>query len=180
MKCTHISRSLTLLLASIGVVVPQATVAFAAPSDQAIRPSVPQTAPTLADVVLTAAGKLQGQVIDRQGAPKANAPVTIATARGEVVGHVKSDRQGYFTADLSKGGVYTIATNETKVAVRVWAQAAAPPAAHEGLLVVDEPGAVLRGQDDDSGYRRRWLLLGAGGVITAGVIVAALEQNSAS
>lgn len=171
MKFTQITRSLVLALASMGLIAPQASVALAAGPAKATRASKTTELRTIADIALTAEGKLQGQVIDRKGTPKGNAPVTISTARGEVVSKVKADAQGYFAAEVGKGGVFTITTSETSVAVRAWTNNSAPKSAHDGMMIVDDRGPVVLGQDDDDAAARRYhmFLFGAGAAAATGL-----------
>jgi hypothetical protein len=172
-----------LALGSIGLIVPLDGVAFAASPQAATRAKRTEQVRTIFDVALNADGRLQGQVVDGKGAAKGDTAITISTVRGEVVGKVKADLDGMFATEIVKGGVYTIATNDTSVAVRVWTKGSAPPAAYDGVMIVEERGSVIRGQDCDDGCcnrRRRLLLLGAGGVILGGVIATAISQNSGS
>lgn len=181
MKYTQFTRSLALTLGSIGLIVPQAGVASAASPKTAVRVNRTEQVRTISDVALTADGILQGQIVDRKGVAKGHTKVTISTTRGEVVSQVHADADGNFTTELAKGGMYTLATSDTTVAVRVWTKDSAPPAAYDGVMIVDERGSVIRGQDDDvAAGRRRLILLGAGGAILGGIIVAAVSQNSSS
>lgn len=175
MKYTQITRNLALAFATIGLVAPQANVALAAGPQQAVRTSKTAEAPKLADVALTAEGKLLGQVIDRKGVAKGNTSITISTSRGEVVSKVKADAQGYFAAPVGKGGVYTVATSDSTTAVRVWMKNSAPPTAHDGLMVMDERNSVVLGQGDGD-YRPAINGAIAGAAITAGLGVA-LDYN---
>jgi hypothetical protein len=175
MKYTQITRNLVIAFATMGLVVPQASVALAAGPQQTARTSKTAEAPKLTDVALTAEGKLLGQVIDHKGIAKGNTLITVSTVRGEVVSKVKADKQGYFAAPVEKGGVYTIGTEQSIVAVRVWTNNSAPPTAHDGLMVVDEHRTVVRGQGSGD-YRPAINGAIAGAAIAAGLGVA-LDYN---
>ena len=179
MKFTQITRNLVLVLASIGLIVPQTGVAWAAAPKSASRAIETAHVRSVSDVALTADKKLQGQIVDGQGAAKGNTVVTISTARGEVVSRVKADAHGNFATEIAKGGVYAITTNDSTVAVRVWTKGSAPPAAYDGVMIVDEPGSVIRGQGDRD-MLGRVVLVGAGVAILGGIIAVAVNQHSGS
>lgn len=102
----------------------------------------PVTAPR--DVALQQGGVLSGQLLDQQGAPQVNAPVSIQTGSVEVA-RVTTDQQGKFTVSGLRGGVHYVASAGHRGNYRFWAPQTAPPAAQRGLLMVDS-NATVRGQ----------------------------------
>lgn len=120
-----------------------AVLSLCAPSLLGAAPRV-TNAPVIHDVVLRDGGTLLGQVVDPQGIARANVPVTIATgAQRPAV--AQTNKSGYFAFSGLSGGVYRIQAGERVGLYRVWSARTAPPAAEQGVLVVDGTG-VLRGQ----------------------------------
>ncbi len=90
---------------------------------------------TLPDVALLDGGVLVGQVVDTQGAPQANVPISLWEGQQELaVG--KTDAAGYFSFRGLRGGVYQLTAADGVSMCRVWAPGTAPPAAQQGALVV--------------------------------------------
>lgn len=185
MKYTSEFKKLVLALASVGLVLPQTGLSQAG---ETTVPAAQRNIETIADVSLNAQGKLIGQLVDRQGKGKANAVVTIANLQGEVVAKAKTNDQGLFGVELQKGGVYTLAGTQSNAAIRVWKQQAAPPSAHQGVMLVDD-AQVVRGQQVEveseevhgtRGRLGRVLLLGAAAGLTGVIIADALDQEDAS
>ncbi|MCA9234375.1 MAG: carboxypeptidase regulatory-like domain-containing protein [Planctomycetales bacterium] len=129
-------RQLQGLAAAAACMCMLAAPALAAPTGQAAaHPS---------DVALAAGGELVGQLVDAQGAPLANAPVSIQSQGREVV-QATTDAQGQFRITGLKGGVYEIVAPGHYQAYRFWAPRTAPPAATAGVLMVAD-GDLARAQ----------------------------------
>jgi hypothetical protein len=112
--------------------------ALAAPPQAPLAPAVPL------DIALRDGGVLAGQLVDTQGAPLTQAPVSVLAA-GREVGHSTTDAQGNFHVAGLPGGVYELAAPGHHGVYRLWAPQTAPPAAVPGVLVVSG-GALARGQ----------------------------------
>lgn len=131
----------------------------------------------VADVKLAEDGILRGQVVNRAGTAKARAKVTLVSG-GQVVAQTVTDQQGNFAMPVAKGGVYTITDGETGAVVRVWTNAAAPPSAQAGILLVSD-GALVRGALGDGGLLPILGLAAIAGVVVA-VVIAATDNDDAS
>lgn len=128
------------------------------------------------DVALRPGGVLVGQVVDRQGVPRANQTVSIQFGSHEVV-RTTTDENGTFAAQGLRGGQYQLVTHEGISVCRLWAHNTAPPAAQPEALVVCG-NQVVRGQWGARGHggplhgSLEWVR--AHPYITAGAIAAAI------
>jgi hypothetical protein len=122
------------------------------------------------DVALQAGGVLQGQVLDVQGRPVAAAAVTVMQ-QGQVVRQAQSDASGRFSVAGLKGGLYQIATAQGGAVYRAWTAEAAPPAATNGVLIVNGD-SVVRGGMNHSGplgfLANPWVL---GAIVAAAIAI---------
>jgi hypothetical protein len=151
------------------------------------QPTSPVTAveqrQTTTDIALDDQGMLAGQVVDAQGAPVPNAPVSLKTG-GQEVALVMSDDQGQFQVQGLQGGVYQITSAGHQGVYRLWTSQAAPPAATNALSIVSAPVEVVRGQYGNgygNGYGTGNGHLASFGqwiaehpIMTAGVVAAAI------
>jgi hypothetical protein len=158
-------------------VVPQSSTLFAGENTSA--PAI-QEKTVLADVALNGEGKLVGQVVDHQGIPRANSVVKVATMHGEVVSQTRTDAQGNFAANVGKGGIFLVSGEMNSSAVRVWTQNAAPPAANEAVMFVDDNQAVRGNFFRNANGGPRVVLIGTALAITGGAIYSGISQNSGS
>ena len=101
-------------------------------------------APAILDRALDSHGHLQGRVVDPQGMPRAGQMVVAQAVGHAPITSVTND-QGTFVLSGLRGGVYSIGVEDELKLYRVWTQAAAPPSAREGLLIVSG-GNVARGK----------------------------------
>jgi hypothetical protein len=128
------------------------------------------------DVALRPGGLLVGQVVDRQGVPRAHQTVSIQYGPHEVV-RTTTDQNGTFAAQGLRGGQYQLVTHEGISVCRLWAADTAPPAAQPDALVVCG-NEVVRGQWGHGGHggplhgSLDWVR--AHPYITAGAIAAAI------
>jgi hypothetical protein len=127
------------------------------------------------DVSLAEGGVLLGQVLDPQGAPQANMPVTIA-ADGKAIGVARTDVQGYFAFRGLRGGTYGLTAAEGRGLYRAWVAGTAPPGARPGAIVVAGEDLV-RGQWGAARFwlTDPWVLTGLGLAaiaVPAGIILA--------
>lgn len=119
------------------------------------------------DVALQKDGILLGQVIDDQGLPQANVPVTLMH-NGRPIGNGVTNENGYFAFKGLKGGVYQLAAANGVASYRVWQSDLAPPNAAPGAVVVANQD-LSRGQ---MGGRLGMFL--SRPLVIAGVIAAAI------
>jgi hypothetical protein len=169
-----VSRTM-LWLALVGLLLPPVRQVSAA--DHTAPPPTASQSPQLVDIALTSNNLLQGQLVDRQGVPKANTTVQLSGG-SKIVGEGISDEQGVFRIPVERGGVYALSDGETSALVRVWTQQAAPPSAQPAVLMVSDPeltrGALGRGGMDT--------VIGWAAIIgvTAAVIWAISDRKSGS
>ncbi len=171
MNVTRTLKKITVAMSTVGLLAPSAIIQAAEPIST--KASV-QTAELLSDVRLDGRGVLNGQVVMANGVAKVGTRVSVRQEVREV-NQTVTDGQGRFEIHGLKAGVYSISTTDGTKLYRVWGHQAAPPAATEGILFVND-GQVSRGQ-----IASQW---GLGAVILgglAGIIVAvSVDHNSAS
>jgi hypothetical protein len=97
----------------------------------------------LVDVQLQDGKVLQGQIVDGQGKPQADADVAVLQD-GKVLARTKTNKEGYFAVRDLKTGIYQVASDNGLGNFRVWNADVAPPQAQQGALVVAD-GSVVRG-----------------------------------
>jgi len=142
MKRKGVIARLFVSFAAAGFCLPQSCLAAA------------DSRPSTVDVTLTAGGVLQGQVIDRQGAPLAKIPVALRDRDRQISGAV-TDEYGRFAVGSLRGGVYQIVAGGGYATYRLWSPGTAPPSAEQtALLVVGQD--VVRGQRCGRSCRRCW------------------------
>ncbi|HID77329.1 MAG TPA: carboxypeptidase regulatory-like domain-containing protein [Planctomycetaceae bacterium] len=159
MNGRFVIQQLAVWLAVAGFCAPP--VAWAATPE---KPSSP-----IADLMLHEGNTLVGQVVDAQGKPLADVPVSLRVAAGELAAG-KTNAQGYFAFRGLRSGVYQIAIPAGVAMYRVWAPGTAPPAAQPGAMLVAD-GQTVRGQGCCQGL---FGFLGKHPLLTAGLIAAAI------
>lgn len=107
-------------------------------------PNSPRNAPAIRDVELGTGGRITGQFVDAQGQPKANQVVVVQRQHAQPQ-QTRTDTSGRFVIDGATGGLYQVATADSVVLCRCWAENTAPPGANRDLLIVSGDG-VQRGQ----------------------------------
>ncbi len=103
-----------------------------------------QSHTTALDVQLSPSGELVGQVLNPAGHPVEKMSLQLVH-RGRTVATASSDRNGAFRFSNVRGGSHQIVTHGGAVPVRCWKNQTAPPAAHDGILLVSD-GKTVRGQ----------------------------------
>ena len=163
-------------VAGLGLVLPSGVLAADA-SRTPVQASAAQTQSIL-DVSLGEDGTLFGQVLNVQGAPIAQATVTVRSSGADVASTV-TDAQWSFSVAGLQGGVYEVTTDGGSGTFRLWTAEASPPSANRGVLIV-AGGQVTRGQFF-RGIRNGGALLMVGllgGVVAAGIITASQPPSS--
>jgi len=163
-------------MATTGLVMPHVGTVSAAdlPSRTDLYQPAGQT--MIVDVALTQENLLRGQVVNREGAPKAGSKVTLASS-GRIVAQAVTDDQGVFALKVAKGGVFVLSDDEGSVMVRAWTNAAAPPSTKSGILMVSDR-EVARGALGSGGLGSLIGLAAIAGVVTAVVVVAADDDDA--
>jgi hypothetical protein len=163
-------------IASLGFVLPSG--AFAA--DASRTPVLASAAETqsILDVSLGEGGTLVGQVLDVQGAPMAQANVTVSSSGAKVASAV-TDSEGSFSVGGLHGGVYEVTTDAGSGTFRLWTADAGPPSANKKVLIV-AGGQTTRGQFFRGPNKAGALLMVGllGGIVAAGIITAAQPPSS--
>lgn len=136
MQSTQINRAIRLLTAAALLAAPQTLAAE--------QLSKPVASPSTVDVMLASGGVLQGYVVDAQGVPAAEVPITLTTTTGEAV-VATSDAKGRFGFRGLEGAGYLLETEHGVVNCRAWTAAAAPPRSSATLLLVHDD-QLVRGQ----------------------------------
>jgi hypothetical protein len=126
----------------------------------------------IADVALTSAGELRGQVLDTQGVPQPNIKVSIGQANQQPI-LVTTGSDGEFSVRGLSGGVYAVRTLQGSSVYRVWAPRTAPPSAQRGVLVVNN-GQVVRGLAGARMLANPWVM----GLVVAAAIAIPLAIDS--
>jgi len=180
MKTSKRIRWAAWTLASAGLLVPQATLQAAGPTEMAANPAAVGAA-AVGDVALSAGGVLRGQVLNPQGAPIAGTAVTVL-ASGREVASVQTDARGNFAVEGLRGGSYTVVAGHGGGLYRLWTENSAPPQASSGVLIVSGQ-SVQRGQSGGGGFFRpaTWgVLVLAGGIAAGGLISQANSSENGS
>ena len=155
MKSRKVLKAAAVALAGAGMLAPHASLMAATSAAPA---AVPAAAPAVLDVALAPGGVMQGQVVDAQGQPAAEAPVTVFH-EGREVAQTTADAQGNFSIQGLKAGQHVVLSGDHGGLYRMWADQTAPPAANNRVMIVKN-GQVARGQG----------LSGRGGLLMAGVL----------
>jgi hypothetical protein len=94
-------------------------------------------------------------VVDSQGTPAPNVPVSLQTFQNQQVAAVTSDTAGHFAIQGVHGGVYQLITSQGPRIYRLWAPGTAPPSAQQGATLV-MGGETVRGAPPGGGLKY-WL-----------------------
>lgn len=133
--------------------------------------------PPVTDVALRGGGVLLGQVVQPEGSPVANLPVSLVRD-GKQLAPASTNKAGYFAFSGLKMGTYQVVTPTDVGTYRVWTAETAPPGAQPGVLIVNGQGTV-RGQYDARTYAGmigKPLLLG--GLVAAAIAVPVALSNA--
>ena len=138
-------RRIALVLACVGMLLPQGLIAATPPP---VKKSV------MSDVALGSSGTLVGRVVDGRGRGLVGRTVRVHHRGSSLIARVKTDRTGRFVVKNLPGGAYAVSCGSTAQLIRAWATGSAPPRTSAQVVLVDQP-LVIRGQDgaadEDSG-----------------------------
>jgi hypothetical protein len=154
MRKGRLIRSVAVSLATLGLCLP--SVVFAAPA--------PATPPVV-DIAMADGGVLHGQVVDLQKGGAAGMPVTVRTQNNEVA-KTTTQKDGRFTIQGLRGGVYQVAAGQGQGVFRVWTANAAPPSA--------QPRAIVYTQNVDNGNSGGLKTFLANPIVIAGIVATAI------
>lgn len=128
-------------LACLGMMLPVDVLLAAQPSEKF---TAARAAPQVRDVALAADGSLRGRVVSLAGIGLGEVGV-VARLAGREVARATSDKTGYFSLAVPRGGVYEVQAGSQITLYRLWAARTAPPAAAKAALIVAGED-VLRAQ----------------------------------
>ena len=114
---------LAISLAVLGLCLPEMTLAVA-----------PAPTPAVVDIAMADGGVLHGQVVDLQGGNPAGVPVFVRAPNQKII-HAVTAKDGHFTVDNLRGGVYQVAAGQGQGVYRLWTAKAAPPSAQKNAIV---------------------------------------------
>lgn len=176
MKPIKFAQNLSVALAAVGLLMPNATIAFANEARAAATTPSAATAPRIIDVSLVDGGVLKGQVMSSAGVAQTNSDVAVLQGK-EVVARAKTNQTGEFAVQGLKGGVYIVSTDGAAGVVRTWAPHTAPPSAVKSVLLV--PGdETVRAQLGNGSFINQYggaaLIVGA---LIGTVIFVAVDHN---
>ena len=135
------TRIIGAALACLGMMLSVDVLLAAQPSEKF---TATRAAPQVRDVALAADGSMRGRVVSLEGLGQGEVSV-VARLAGREVARATSDKTGYFSLAVPRGGVYEVQAGSQITLYRLWAARTAPPAAVEAaLIVVGEE--VLRAQ----------------------------------
>ncbi|MBC8351319.1 MAG: carboxypeptidase regulatory-like domain-containing protein [Planctomycetes bacterium] len=165
MKLLAQVRRCMILGATIGLLMPQMTIAGG---------RIPNT--PIRDVALQQGGTLHGSLISAQGRGAAGETISM-TANGELVARAIVGSDGKFVVTGLQPGVYSIFAGETQRALRLWSDGAAPPSATSELRLVSHQSRVVRGMHGDHLPQWDHPILVGGLLAVAGVIGGIIGYN---
>jgi hypothetical protein len=127
------------------------------------------------DVELAGGGLLVGRLLDADGRPLADAPVSLL-ADSQVVATTRTDGSGVFAVAGLRGGVHEIAAGGSVQLCRLWMKDMAPPRSARSVEIVADPD-VVRGQwgpPPGNGLVKQIKVLAANPFVVGGVVAAAV------
>lgn len=167
MKSHRFLQAAAITISSAGLVLPQSLLAAESPALPTATSPADAAAPAVLDVALTQGGLLQGKVLDTQGQPVADAPVSVRF-EGKEVASTKSSVDGSFAVRGLRGGTHVVVSGEHGGICRMWTAESAPPSARSAVMIV-RGGQIARGQGFVSGPGL--LMAGLlGGAVAGGLI----------
>jgi len=123
MKNGKLVRGMVISLAVLGMCLPE--MVFAVP---------PPLAPAVVDIAMADGGVLHGQLIDLRGGNPVGVPVSVKAQNKEIV-RTTTVKDGRFTVQGLRGGVYQVAAGQGQGVYRLWTAKAAPPSAQKNAIV---------------------------------------------
>ncbi|MBN1589847.1 MAG: carboxypeptidase regulatory-like domain-containing protein [Pirellulales bacterium] len=173
MKLTAWLRTLMLVLACLGLLIPAPAMAAVAAPDKVTPGPHPQQIKAI-DVELHKDGMLVGQVVNAQGIPQNKVPLSLIQGDKTLV-KTATNRGGFFAVKEVPSGTYRVVADKTQGVYRLWANKTAPPNAQPGALLVVGQGPA-RGQTGPLAYwlGNPWII---GGLVAAAVAIPVAIHN---
>ena len=174
MQTSKFLRAAAFTLSSAGLLVPQSVFA----TTPVVQAEVQSVAPIVLDVALSQGGVMRGQIVNGQGQPIANAPVSLHHA-GKEVASTSSDAEGNFAFSGLRGGQHVIVSGDQAGLCRVWTAETAPPSATQNMLLV-QGNETVRGQWFGARPGTLLMLGVLGGIVAGGLISQGVDHHSGS
>lgn len=173
MKSFGLVKSLAVAAVCAGVLSPAGIV-----SAGEVAPAVKPVAP-VSDITLVS-GQLNGRVVDAQGVSLNGAQVVIKQ-NGQEVARTNSDKNGQFSVNGLKGGVYQVSAGNSEGTYRVWTERTAPPSSKNGIVMVSSPSTVrAQGGSLFNPVNTTAIILGATGTTLGAVALNEANNNDNS
>ena len=135
------TRFIGTALACFGMLLPGGVLRAAEPAEPFKAASA---APQIRDLALAADGSMRGRVVTPEGIGQGEV-IVAARQAGREVARTTTDKTGYFSLAVPRGGIYEVQAGSQVTLYRLWAARTAPPnAAQAALIVAGED--VLRAQ----------------------------------
>ena len=173
MKIGTLIRQMALVLAAIGLCLPQIGMASAAnvPTEDNITTLPP--VPAVTDVALQQGNTLVGQVVTGENTVMPGVEVSLSSGN-HILATSKTDQDGRFVFVGLTTGIYEVAVPGGGGVYRVWAPKTAPPAAQPVVRIISQTD-VVRGQAAGSLLTSPLLLTG---LIATAIAVPVAIHNS--
>lgn len=171
MKIGTLIRQLALVLAAIGLCLPQMALAANVPTAENITALPP--VPAVTDVVLQQGNTLVGQVVTAENTAVPGVEVSLSSAN-HILAVNKTDQDGRFVFAGLTTGVYEVAVPGGGGVYRVWAAKTAPPAAQPVVRIISQTD-VVRSQNGGGLLTSPLLLTG---LIATAIAVPVAIHNS--
>ncbi len=139
----------------------------------------------ITDVVLHEGGVLVGQVVNAQAQPLAGQQVSLRQAN-DVVATVETNKQGQFAVRGLHSGIYALETSNARGMVAAWNANAAPPTAHQSVMLIGGDNQVVRGNCCDCfnnccnacGNPKPLVIATVGAIVAGGIIAIAVDDDA--
>jgi hypothetical protein len=132
MRTGRLIRCVAVLLATLGMCLPQVVLA------QTPTATTPPT-PAVVDIAMADGGVLHGQVVDLQNRSVASVPVFVR-AQNQDIARTTTTSDGRFSVQGLRGGVYQVAAGQGQGVYRLWTANGAPPSAQNNAIVYTQNG----------------------------------------
>lgn len=163
MKLVRTLKNFTVMLACAGLLAGQ---------------TLQAAGPVIGDIALQPGGVLNGQVLNEQAVVQGQAKVAVVY-KGKPLTVTETDKEGRFVLAGLEPGVYELHLAQGGGVFRVWAPRTAPPAAEQGVLLVQDSRVVRLQNGGNFGWLANpWVL---GGIVALAIALPlALDDDDAS
>jgi len=171
MLASPVCKKSFVFLTCLGLIAAQTPLYAASPQSHTASGPAPSASQVI-DIALGTDGVLNGRAVDGNGNQLAAAPVEIHYG-DQAVAHAVTDEDGKFSVSQLRGGLHRVVVQNHQAKLRLWTAGAAPPSAHQDVLIVAGDG-IVRGELPAAGVGLA--ALGTGLAIAA--LIVALDTKS--